>query len=527
MRFPPFPYRTALAAGILLLAFGVHAAGNFTVQNGTWVVTSEVDGKPGRGMTIDAQDGMLVLAVYNYEISGQPSFHLATGKMTGNHFSGSLTRYENGRYFGSGPLDAQEGGSAGIVQIDFDTGSTGTIQFPGEPAVAISRFNFDEIAAGLLSRSKVNEQWLMAELDADGRPVNALLIHTGETTVSPSPQKYPAIIAARSFKDGNGAFTLCSYGTATQKFTCDIQFDSTGSNRKLEWSKNLESMSGRISGADSCTMSPCPPTWRRVVGMRLGMDYSAVRVDAQMDAPAATMSLPDYKITPDPGMWVVSTERATGKPGRGMSIDVQYDNSVMLTYNYEQSGAPTFHMGISPYADNKSTAHLIRYEGGRYFGGPAVSAQEVADAGEVRLQFLTPILGKVQFPGEPEVPMERFEFGAANPSPQSLYGDWIFFAPDVGEMRHYTFDAAPSGTPTEAWGTGSIGGFPVKCSYPGAGVAYAVKCDDASPVFHHVYRFTPVNGRAIGQRDDQGASNVFYALRVKDRNGRLTGLGRF
>lgn len=520
--------RSAAFAGSLLLAtFGTQAAGNFTIQNGTWVVTSEVDGKPGRGMAIDAQDGMLVLAVYNYENSGQPSFHLASGAMTGNHFSGTLTRYKNGRYFGSGPLDAQEDGSVGAVNIDFSSANTGTIQFPGEAAVAISRFNFDGIPAGLPSRQKVIEQWLMAELDADDQPVNALLIQTSTVGLSPGPMYIPQIQTAQSFRDGTASNTLCNYSNTTQTFKCDLQFGGTSGKRTLQWSKHLESMSGTISGVDACPYSPCSPVTRRVVGMRLGMDFSVVKVDAQMDAPSGAMTLPDYKLTPDPGMWVVSNELATGKPGRGMSIDVQYDSSVMLTYNYEKSGAPTFHMGISTaYANNKATAHLIRYEGGRYFGGPALSAREVADAGEVKLEFVTPTLGNIQFPGEAPVVIERFQFGATQPSPQSLFGSWMFFDPEQKQLRFYNVNTVDSAHPDTATGSGSAG-FPVRCSYPGGGAIDAVKCTDQNTMSLDNYRFTPVNGRAIGRHDASPRDTTVYVLRVKDRNGRLAGLGKF
>lgn len=526
MRVRQLQRSAALAGSVLLAAFGAHAAGDFTIQNGTWIVSSEVNGEPGRGMAIDVQDGILVMQVYNYESSGQPTFHLSFGAMDDNHYSGTLTRYKNGRYYGSGPLDGVEDQVVGAVQIDFDSASTGTIRFPGEPAAAISRFNFDMIPAGTLSRPNVGERWLLAELGDNDEPINAILLDTTTTGFSPGPMNVPAIASAQSFKDGNGSFTICGYSSTTQQFTCDIQFDGTSAKRTLVWSKNLESMSGRISATGGCAFSPCPPTSHRVVGMRLGLGSSAspTYVDWQMDAPSAGMGPPAYHPAPDPGTWIVSGE-LTGKPGRGMAIDVQYDTLVMQVYNYEASGEPTFHLAVAPYAHGAATGQLKRYEGGRHFGGPALSGHEVADAGQVRFNFTTPTTGTVEFPGESPVAIQRFQFGATEPAPESLFGGWMIFDPEKKQLRYYDLYTVWAADSSYATGTGAI--VSVRCNYPGGGAAEAVACTDRTPVSADNYRFTPVNGRAIGSHDGNGSTSTIYVLRVKDRHGKLAGLDKF
>ena len=514
------------AGSLLLAAFGAQAAGNFSIQNGTWIVTSEINGEPGRGMAIDVQDGTLVMQVYNYEKSGQPTFHLSFGTMDGNHYSGTLTRYKNGRYFGSGPLDGAEDGQAGSVQIDFKSASTGTIQFPGEQPVAIERFNFDMIPPGTLSRPNVSERWLLAELDETDKPVNALLLNTTTTGFSPGPMNVPALSSAQSFKDGTASSTTCSYASATQRFKCDIQFDGTSGKRTLQWTKHLEGMSGTISGFSACMFSPCPPTTRRVVGMRLGLDSGAAAVDAQMDAPAANMAPPFYHVAPDPGTWIVSSE-LTGKPGRGMAIDVQYDTLVMQVYNYEKSGAATFHLAIAPYKDGQASSHLKRYEGGRYFGSGPLSGHEAVDAGAVSFNFTAPTRGTIQFPGEPAVAIQRYQFGATEPALESLYGGWMFFDPAKKILKYFDLDHIYNMTPPVA--TGSGGQVLASCRYTGEPAA-SVLCEDKSPVIFHEMRFTPVNGRAIGNFTNQRgatAGTPVYVLRVKDRNGNLAGLGKF
>lgn len=127
------------AVAALLGAGLVHA---FMPQGGTWVVSSEVNGKPGRGLAMDAQNDTLVVQMYAYESNGQSTFYLASGRLQNDRFSAPLMRYSGGRYFGSGPLSGAEAGSPGNVSIRFTSGTTGFITFPNEPEVAISRFNF-------------------------------------------------------------------------------------------------------------------------------------------------------------------------------------------------------------------------------------------------------------------------------------------------------------------------------------------------------------------------------------------------
>ncbi|KRB30396.1 hypothetical protein [Acidovorax sp. Root70] len=129
-----------LAATALLMGAGlVHA---FSPQAGTWVVTSEVDGKPGRGFGIDVQNTTLVMQMYAYENSGQSTFYLVVGDVVDNKVTAPLTKYTGGRYFGSGARSGAAAGSPGNVSIRFTSGTTGFITFPNEGEVAISRFNF-------------------------------------------------------------------------------------------------------------------------------------------------------------------------------------------------------------------------------------------------------------------------------------------------------------------------------------------------------------------------------------------------
>ncbi len=126
-----------------LLLVGMGAAHAFAPQTGTWVVTSELDGKPGRGIALDVQNGTLVMQVYAYQQGGQPTFYLGVGPINADGVASvPLTSYSGGRYFGSGARSGQEAGTPGTVALRFTSGTTGFATVPGESEKAISRFNF-------------------------------------------------------------------------------------------------------------------------------------------------------------------------------------------------------------------------------------------------------------------------------------------------------------------------------------------------------------------------------------------------
>lgn len=87
-------WKTKIAAIALLWGTGIAHA--YMPQAGTWVVTSELDGKPGRGLAIDVQNDTLLMQMYAYEANGEPTFYLAVGKMVDSSATAELTRYTGG-----------------------------------------------------------------------------------------------------------------------------------------------------------------------------------------------------------------------------------------------------------------------------------------------------------------------------------------------------------------------------------------------------------------------------------------------
>lgn len=115
----------------------------FTPQSGSWVIDDELDGKPGRGMTLDVQNTTMVMTMYAYETNGQPTFYVGAGTYSNGAGSVTLQRYAGGVFLGStSPMSATGTGSPGAVAFQFTSGTKGTMTLPGEPPKAITRYEF-------------------------------------------------------------------------------------------------------------------------------------------------------------------------------------------------------------------------------------------------------------------------------------------------------------------------------------------------------------------------------------------------
>lgn len=148
-----------IAIGTLAACSVAHA---FAPQSGTWVVTSELNGKPGRGLAIDVQNKTLVMQMYAYDASGNATFYLTSGTLDNNQYTGTLNKYRGGRYLGSGDRSGQDNGNDGMVSIRFESGTKGYISFPGEAEKEISRFNF----AYNTSPESLKSLWLFTPLNS-------------------------------------------------------------------------------------------------------------------------------------------------------------------------------------------------------------------------------------------------------------------------------------------------------------------------------------------------------------------------
>lgn len=151
----------------------------FMPQSGAWGINSETNGKPGRGLVIDAQNGIVAVQMYAYEPSGQPTFFLGVGELKDNSVTTTLNRYSGGRSFGSSPRDAVEAGSPGKLKIRFTSGVTGYVTLPNEGELAISRLNFGYP----FEAASLKGIWSMTSIGSDGIYSDAVLLSVpGERT---------------------------------------------------------------------------------------------------------------------------------------------------------------------------------------------------------------------------------------------------------------------------------------------------------------------------------------------------------
>ena len=120
------------------------AANAFVPAPGLWsIVPESTQNLPGRGITIEVENNILVLTYYGYRPDGTSAFYTAAGSLSNNTFSASLTEFQNGTPVGQSYTPASaKGTSPGTVSITFTNGLTGTITLPGESAKAIAKYSF-------------------------------------------------------------------------------------------------------------------------------------------------------------------------------------------------------------------------------------------------------------------------------------------------------------------------------------------------------------------------------------------------
>ncbi|XDF37313.1 hypothetical protein RBH89_09785 [Paracidovorax avenae] len=422
--------------GILVLCASAISASATPVfiQSGTWIVDSESNGKPGRGMAIDIQNQQLVMQVYNYTATGQPTFHLASGPLDGMQFQAPLKQYRGGRFFGSGERTAREQQSPGDVRIRFESSTSGFIQFPGEPEVAMSRLKFDEAPQGALIKPNFRESWIVAEFDERYPliPMRKIEIYRDPSNGNKESLQ---VISSHAYESTILSPTPCSAMEAEGWMRCDATFDSVPPEKAVfEIHRTLNGLEGFITRQDA-------PGRRNTLRGSKYSSFNTSNFTSYRMANIRDDRLTDYRgvlyengidvYVPEPGTWVISQE-LNGTPGRGMAIDVQNEVLVMQVFNYESNGDPTFHLAVGKmkYGTSNVVTQLKRYAGGRYFGGPPLTGHEAADSGKVELAFDSTLTGWVKFPGEDWLAIEKFQFGYGKKNPEALLGEWSFGAFD-------------------------------------------------------------------------------------------------
>lgn len=128
---------------------------------------------------------------------------------------------------------------------------------------------------------------------------------------------------------------------------------------------------------------------------------------------AATMlcAVPAYALFPQQGMWTIGSE-ADGKPGRGIQLDRQGGQFLIVTYiGYRPDGTSAFMQASGKLVDGKSfSGQLTEYKNGRSLGGAAQSGEVAQVAGPVFIEFDSSTSGTITLPGEAPQRFSRFQY---------------------------------------------------------------------------------------------------------------------
>lgn len=463
-----------LVSCVALPCASTWAARNFTPQSGTWVVSSEVDGKPGRGLAIDVQGNTFFMQVFGYEKNGDATFHMATGQLDGDTITAPLIRYTGGRSFGSAARDAVAEQSVGDVTVSFRNGLKGTVQFPGEPAVAIERFLIDS-----------NEVSLVNPLAQLGYRTSRVLAMDEGGAVA-----YDWAITMTRREDGvamarlSQAYPMSTYLSYKpfQDFECyrirsSAQLDCKAIPTKVDewpdvktpqvdalrlWFAAEEvlgsarvggdqpanvSLMGRTRGAYYWTSAGLGgPNGRYRLRDSFEQSFHGASAPFESCMISCEITMVYSTLMPYNGTWMVEDE-ITGKPGRGLALDIQGETAILQVFNYRADGQPTFHMGSAGYgtrgADSRASLAVIplrEYAGGKSLGGPTQPARVKAEAGDAQIEFSAapPATetswwddGKIKLPGEAPVRIRRLQMDAPASFAERMLGEW--YLPFIGK----------------------------------------------------------------------------------------------
>ena len=111
-------------------------------------------------------------------------------------------------------------------------------------------------------------------------------------------------------------------------------------------------------------------------------------------------SLGAAAVTPESGLWAITSEISGTQPGRGFTVEVQSGVMVITVFAYDGSGSDAFYQASGSFSGTTFSATLNRYRDGPYFGGGTRSAQDAGSAGTVTISFSDSAHGTITLPGE-------------------------------------------------------------------------------------------------------------------------------
>ena len=407
------------AMALCMSAAPAWAAREFTPQAGLWMIPSENNGQPGRGFSLDVQGNTAFLQVFNYEKNGAATFHTAVGQLDDSAaMTVPLLRFKGGRSFGGPVQDAVSDGTAGDVTVKFADGLNGTVQFPGESEQPISRFLVNEKlpywwaapsnSPSVETPGSRSMKWVATGNDGTRYLWRASLLAKHDTSFVLS---YGQVTETNLYPQRSQM--NCQLEQDTQVFDC-ITSTTSDSVPPEPGILSIHRVRFRAVGPDIVgTIQPqsTPADRLTLNGNNLGsasfdcsepcfyvnessiQAYHADSFPGGDCIPEMCNYIYSLMVLPTSGAWTIEDE-STGRPGRGIFLDVQDSTIIIQTSDYTSNGDPTFHMGSgslksenNDQPNTTATLDLLQYTGGRYFGGPAQSGSEVNNAGTLQLRI--------------------------------------------------------------------------------------------------------------------------------------------
>ncbi|WCM93407.1 hypothetical protein M5C99_01330 [Acidovorax sp. NCPPB 2350] len=163
-----------LAGAVMLGSPDTCATGSrsdVAVQPGMWGFDDEQDGRPGRSLQIDTQQGSraLIVSYLGYRANGSALFLQGStpNRASPTRYTVTLKEFRNGPAIGRPTTAGEEAATVGEAQLDFDSPTTGTVTLPGEAPRRISRFRYEDhsVRFDKAYRTQVYRLWSYAGVE--------------------------------------------------------------------------------------------------------------------------------------------------------------------------------------------------------------------------------------------------------------------------------------------------------------------------------------------------------------------------
>ena len=125
----------------------------------------------------------------------------------------------------------------------------------------------------------------------------------------------------------------------------------------------------------------------------------------------AVLSFSAFAALPQPGLWVIDNE-VNGKPGRGLQIDRQDSETIVVSYfGYKNDGSAVFYQSVGKVSsDSVFNSDLVEYKNGTVLGGSLKTGEVFNVLGKLNIEFKTDAGGVIHLPHESARNFSKFVY---------------------------------------------------------------------------------------------------------------------